>query len=149
MMHHCHVCGNEINEKVATCPYCDAPQQAPDPAPPKRPEVRTLLLKEGQPTVEEAMDTLQTAVSKSRKTSIKVLRVIHGYGSSGEGGAIKAALIRKVKTWKEQGIISNYMTGEQYFEYGAKHNPLLKKYPELQETWNQDRGNKGITLIIV
>ena len=109
--------------------------------------MKKILLKEGQPTVTEAIEKLRVEITNGSKSGISVLKVVHGYGSSGVGGAIKQAVLPKLRRWKDNAIIKNYMTGEEHFEYGARHNYLLKKYPELSDTWHSDRGNPGITFI--
>ena len=143
----CHICGNEIS-KAEICPFCGAEQEVSRAPKPRNANlVRTVMLKQDQPTVDEAIGRLSEELAAARKSGVKVVRLIHGYGSSGVGGAIKGAVIRNLKTLKERGLIANYMTGEQHFEFGARQNYLLTKYPELQETWKQDRGNKGITFV--
>jgi hypothetical protein len=105
------------------------------------------VIKEGQPTVEEAIERLKREVVSARQGKIEVLKIVHGYGSSGVGGAIKKAVLSRLASWKAKGEIRNYLTGEQHFERGATHNYLLRKFPELKETWKSDRGNPGITFI--
>ncbi len=43
-------------------------------------------------TVVEAMEQLQVEVKKARRDRETVLLIVHGFGASGVGGAIKAAL---------------------------------------------------------
>ncbi len=105
------------------------------------------MIKDGQPTVEEAIERLKLAVVSARQDKIEVLKVVHGYGSSGVGGAIKKAVLSRLASWKKKGEIRNYLTGEQHFEHGARHNYLLRRYPQLNETCKSDRGNPGITFI--
>lgn len=143
----CGVCGNDINPNAKDCPYCGAPNEVERPQTTKKKLVRTVLLKEHQPTVAQALDRLKEELVESRKGGIKILRVIHGYGSSGKGGSIKTAVAQKLRKWMDEGAIKNFITGEQHFEFGARHNHLLKKYPELEENWVQDRGNPGITFV--
>lgn len=145
----CPVCGNEVERAALVCPFCDSPLQVEAPAVPKgrRREVTEVLLKEGSPTVREAVSRLERELVKARKKGFRVVKLIHGYGSSGEGGAIKVALADALKAMEEKGEIRRYITGEDHFKYAGKRNYLLNKYPELRETWNSDRGNPGITFI--
>ena len=105
------------------------------------------MLKEGSPTVRQAMGLLHNEIAAARKSGVKVLRIIHGYGSSGEGGAIKAAVIKHLNSMKLSGDVASVLSGEDHFQYGASQNHLLRKYPELRDSWKSDRGNKGITFV--
>ena len=145
----CNTCGNEIESSARVCQFCGSLQEESQLVSRKRTEkrVKKIVVKEGQPTVEEAVNRLKEEMISARQTKICVLKVVHGYGSSGKGGAIKKAVVSHIRQWKADGLIRNYMTGEQYFERGARHNYLLRRYPELKETWISDRGNPGITFI--
>jgi hypothetical protein len=148
LMKICSTCGNEIDRQMSECPYCLTPQEVEKSSPHTRPHrVREIVLKEGQPTVEEAIARLKDEVASAKNASVSVLKVVHGYGSSGKGGAIKTAVLKRLRAWQTKGEISSYMTGEQHFDRGARHNYLLRRYPELKSTWKSDRGNPGITFI--
>lgn len=145
----CSTCGNEIAPSMSICPYCDTPQEKSRALKEKKPVVRvqTVVLKDGNPTVQEALSRLDDELVSARRAKVRVVRLIHGYGSSGVGGAIRTAVLSRLKALKGQGIVKLYLTGEAHFEYGARQNPLLRKYPELQQDWIKDRGNRGITLV--
>ncbi len=144
----CDICGNETDARFKVCPFCDSPLTSPEPPKPKpKPRITELLLKEGSPTVDEALKRLRFEIDRAKKNKISLLKVIHGYGSSGAGGAIKPAVESELRHLRSSGTIRNYITGEKHFEFAGKRNPLLRKYPELSETWITDRGNPGITFV--
>jgi high-affinity K+ transport system ATPase subunit B len=147
-MKHCSTCGNDIQDNARICPYCDGLQES-KPVAAKKVAVRICIvrLKEDNPTVDEAMKRLATEIAIARKTNIKVIKVIHGYGSTGVGGAIKPTVHDRLRTMKIKGQIKMYITGEEHNEFAGSRNYLLNKFPELVETWTSDRGNKGITFI--
>ena len=125
------------------------PQQEVIPVIEKKVTVRVSIvkLKENNPTVDEAMQRLSNEILAARKGNIKVIKIIHGYGSSGVGGAIKSALLYRLRGLKKDANIKSYTTGEEHNEFAGSRNYLLNKYPELKETWTEDRGNPGITFI--
>ena len=88
-----------------------------------------------------------TELMAARKQKIKVIKIIHGYGSTGTGGAIKIALLNRLIVLKDELLIKTFITGEQHNEFAGGRNYLLNKYPELKSTWVEDRGNPGITFI--
>jgi hypothetical protein len=54
--------------------------------------VRKIDIAHSGQTVVEAMEQLKVEVKKARRDQESVLLVVHGFGASGVGGAIKAAL---------------------------------------------------------
>jgi len=147
-MKQCDTCGNEIDDMATSCPFCHSPQE-PLQIIKKKTTLRVSVfnLKKNNPTVNEAMQRLTSELSAGRKRNIKVMKIIHGYGSSGAGGAIKPALLNRLQSLKSDGHIKAYITGEEHNEFAGSRNYLLNKYPELKETWIEDRGNPGITFI--
>ena len=57
------------------------------------------------------------------------------------------AFLKLCNDLQRSSRIKRFVTGEEYFDAGAKHNPLIKKYPELLESWKHDKGNKGVTIV--
>ena len=49
-------------------------------------------IEQGHPTVQQAMVKLQNGIYRVRATGQPMAKIVHGYGSSGTGGAIKQAL---------------------------------------------------------
>ena len=48
--------------------------------------VRVINFEEGFPTRDQAYQKLEAALARARKDGVAVLKVIHGYGSTGTGG---------------------------------------------------------------
>ncbi|RLD22021.1 MAG: hypothetical protein DRI69_02480 [Bacteroidetes bacterium] len=147
-MRQCSTCGNEIQDSATICPFCDSSQE-PVQIIRKKVAIRVsvIKLKENSPTVDEAMQRLTAGLVAARKRNIKVIKIIHGYGSTGVGGAIKIALLGRLQMLKEEAHIKTFITGEEHNTFAGSRNYLLNKYPELKETWIEDRGNPGITFI--
>ena len=51
-------------------------------------ECQVVNLEAGMPTVDVARTHLNMALRSAKANRVKVLKLIHGYGSSGRGGAI-------------------------------------------------------------
>src|SRR5271165_971286 len=54
--------------------------------------IRTVIVKEGMPSVEQARARLQTELLSARQSGVRVLKLVHGYGSSGIGGDLRISL---------------------------------------------------------
>ena len=59
-------------------------------------------------------------------SGIKVVRIIHGYGYSGVGGAIKTATLKTLGRLKSRGELRNFLTGEAHFEFGASTTGFVR-----------------------
>lgn len=106
----------------------------------------TFDIKSSLPTVEEAKQDLLNILTRSRKE--KVIKIIHGYGSKGEGGAIKQMTHRILNQERQKRMIHGYIPGEAtatlmgYDELIATYRHLLKNDTDFY------RGNDGITYVI-
>jgi hypothetical protein len=105
-------------------------------------------LEEGMPTVAQAVRRLEAVLQRYRKKGEPVLKIIHGYGSSGVGGALRVELRQWLYGKVKSGAIVDIIPGEE-FERGIKVNPHLKHFPQLE--WDSDCGrrNAGITIILI
>ncbi len=147
-MKSCSTCGNEIPDEESKCRYCDSYQQAGRSSPRTGgEEIKTINLKTGMPYVVEALDTLSLELDSARSQGVKVLRVIHGYGSSGTGGKIKRAVIQKLASLSRAGRVHAYVEGDRYSENTKQGRDLLSQFPSLGSTLLSDRHNPGITFV--
>jgi hypothetical protein len=64
--------------------------------------VRKVDIAHSGQTVSEAMEQLKAEVKSARRSRETVLLVVHGFGASGVGGAIKAALTTELPTLTRQ-----------------------------------------------
>ena len=149
-MNLCHICGNDIRRGVKTCTFCGSDQTENNQKPVVRKFThRTVNLEAGMPLVEPALQQLQSAVHEARILDIQVLTIIHGYGSSGRGGVIRKECRKVLEYMKSRGELSDVITGEEFCRRNGPVRNLLKRYPELENNSNLNRGNKGITIVIL
>ena len=109
--------------------------------------MRTVNLEAGHPTTMQALVRMNQALSSAR-TNTGVLKLIHGYGSSGKGGAIRQAVLEQLQRQKAQGIIREFVPGEELSPFSASGRKALALIPELSRDKEYARGNKGITLVL-
>ncbi len=147
----CSTCGNELDEGVLRCPFCERPQPLIAPARDRRDKatterVATLPLKEGMPTVEVALARLESELVRLRG-SVAVVRIIHGYGSSGTGGRIRDAVRKRLASMKSARQILSFVPGELYARGTSPGRELLRRHPALRTSLTTDRQNPGITFV--
>lgn len=112
--------------------------------------IKILNLENENLSVDEALSKIQLeieAISINRVT--KVLEVVHGYGSSGKGGAIKKQLQLLLPILKKQNKILDFIANEKFSSQNDKYKHYTNLYPELILDKNLRNLNPGITIIFL
>jgi hypothetical protein len=76
-----------------------------------------------------------------------VVKIIHGYGSSGKGGAIRSAIREQTAEWQRDGKVLKVVLGENWSIFDADSQDLRQRYAFLSKDEDLDRGNAGMTLV--
>jgi hypothetical protein len=113
------------------------------------PEIRVVDLERGLPTVDEARRRLANAIELARRDHVRVLKVIHGYGSTGSGGRLRTHLRASLRIARKNSEIRLFVTGEEFRISDERAWELLRKCPELKQDSDLGRGNPGITLVLI
>lgn len=167
----CQVCGNDIDRSQRICPYCEGEQDAGPQwgavpaASPSRPTLKqagkgracppggdfhkVVNLEAGRPIVEVALRKLEMALANGRQQHLSVLTVIHGYGSSGKGGAIGVECRKVLEYLQGSGQIHSFIPGEEFRQRSGPTRDLLRRFPRLADNVNLNKGNRGITLVVL
>src|ERR1700721_2551777 len=93
--------------------------------------VRVINLEEGFPTRDQAYQKLEAALTRARKDGIAVLKVIHGYGSTGAGGGLGFAIRGFFGQGKGKGEVAAFVNGESWSSFEERSKLLFAKAPEL------------------
>ena len=109
---------------------------------------KTFNVKEDAPTVELALANIEIEIQRCRSEGVKVLKIIHGYGSSGVGGEIKKALSNWLRIKKRNGLIKDYVKGEEW-PTSAKADKIKQQYPEVLGDLELYFANPGLTILIL
>lgn len=117
-MQFCQICGNDIDTRISRCPYCGSEQggDTRDQFRAKKKEFyqKTINLEQGLPTVEKALARLQQELVTAGLEQIRVLTFIHGYGSTGKGGAIRRECRKTLEYLRSKGEIAEVIHGENF-----------------------------------
>ena len=111
--------------------------------------IKTVIVKEGMPSVEQARARLQTELHSARLSGVKVLKLVHGYGSSGVGGDLRISLQSTLRQMAQQHEIGDCIYGENWRTSDERTWELLKRMPELKSDSDLGKGNKGMTIIVL
>jgi len=101
------------------------------------------------PSVERARARLQTELRSARQSGVKVLKLVHGYGSSGIGGDLRISLQSTLRQMAQQHEISDCIYGENWRTSDERTWDLLKRMPELKNDSDLGKGNKGMTIVVL
>ena len=146
----CDICGNDIDQGVRICPFCGGKQEVPSGLIQTGVAFHKVVnLEMGRPLVESALRKLQTELQGGRLQNLRVLTVIHGYGSSGKGGAIGAECRKVLEYLKGKGEITTFIPGEEFKRRSGPTQDLLRRFPQMDSNVNLNRGNRGITLVVL
>lgn len=111
--------------------------------------IKLVNLEDGLPTVEQARFRLFQEIARARKDGTEALKVIHGYGSKGVGGAIRIAMQGALALAVRQGQLRAFIPGEEFRISDERTWELVKKHPELKQDRDLGRANKGITIVLI
>lgn len=109
----------------------------------------TINLETGRPTRNEAVLRLSYELRKARGAGAEVVKIIHGYGSSGVGGVLRFQIQAELRQHKERGEIRAFCIGEEWRISNEIAWEILKKFPELKKDSDLGRANKGITIVLL
>ena len=111
--------------------------------------IKVVNLKEGMPLVREAMSRMQSELRRAENEGVKVLKFVHGYGSTGVGGEIRIAVQNGLLKRMQQGELKAVIFGEDWRISNETTWELLKRRPELKQDSDLGRENKGITIVVL
>lgn len=101
------------------------------------------------PSVHEALQRLDRELTLARHQGTVLLKVIHGYGSSGVGGDIRIAVQKRLYKLAETGQIRGCIFGENWARSDEVTWHLLQKHSALKSDPDLGRGNQGITVVLL
>ncbi len=145
----CDMCGNDRSPEQTVCPFCGVRHETELISGPDCPIHKMINIEYGRPVVEDALKKPGREIEQARMEGVAVLTVIHGYGSSGKGGIIRQECRKTLEYMESKGEIRNYITGENFSKKNGATRSLLRRFPLLISNDNLNRGNRGVTLVLV
>lgn len=110
--------------------------------------VQVVDLEDGMPFVAEAMERLNWIISTRKKDhATQCLLIIHGYGSHGVGGAIRAQARKRLDAQYKRRELKLVVYGENFNPCDKDSQVLLDKFPELKKM--TDYFNHGVTIVML
>lgn len=110
--------------------------------------MKIINLEHGMPFVDEAIDRLNADINYFKNKEV-VIKFIHGYGSSGVGGKIRKAVIKKLEQLKNEKVIVDYIPGTAFQSFCGKIDVITKYNKWLKNDSDYGKNNDGITYVIL
>ncbi len=109
--------------------------------------IRTFNVEAGLPTLDEARRLVAAEIKQAKREGAKVLKVIHGYGSSGKGGALCVGLRKSFGLRKKEGVIKEAIAGEDFSIFNQTVLAMLEAVPGLRRDSDLNGANEGVTFV--
>lgn len=142
----CNQCGNFRALLPAACPHCESVEP-----PFANVEYWKVDLERQLPTVEEAIAILDMNVRAGAAAGLKGLIVVHGYGSSGQGGQIRKAVRNGLETnfWADR--VEEFFHCEDLGQGSAQFAYAVEHYQSLIRALRRGRflGNHGVSALLL
>ncbi len=110
-------------------------------------KVEIVNMEAGYPTAEEARKRLATEIDVARKKGVGLLKIVHGYGSTGKGGTLRKSLRTMLLRMQQEGKIGRVIFGEAWDLFDEPSRNLIERYPLIRGDRDIGRSNAGITIV--
>jgi DNA-nicking Smr family endonuclease len=101
------------------------------------------------PWVHVALQRLDREIAGARQQHAKFLKIIHGYGSSGEGGDIRIAVQKRLVEMTGRDEIRACIFGEKWAKSDEQTWALINANVELKQDHDLGKKNLGITIVVL
>jgi hypothetical protein len=111
--------------------------------------MKTVNLKSDMPQVREALQRLDRELALAHQDKAALLKLVHGYGSTGAGGDIRIAVQKRLLELAQNGQIRACIFGENWSKSDDVVWKLLQSHPNLKSDSDLGRRNRGITIVLL
>src|SRR3954468_7876317 len=111
------------------------------------PRMDVINLEAGMPTVPQALSRLSDVLRNAKRDGAALVKIIHGWGSTGVGGALRLAVQRELAQMAGSSELRAFIAGEDWRISNESAWELLHAYPSLKNAPDFGRGNKGISIV--
>lgn len=109
--------------------------------------MKTVNLKEDMPLVNQALMRMDRELALARAEGCGLVKLIHGYGSTGAGGEIRIAVQKRLREMSEAGQIRGFIFGEDWAKSDERAWKIVCARKELKLDRDLGKSNRGITVV--
>ena len=111
--------------------------------------METANIEKYMPTVYQAEILVRNNIEMYRQKKVKAFKIIHGYGSTGKGGALRTGIRRWLDQVKGAKIIADYIPGENWSAFDETTRKVLDLDDSFRKDSDVGQMNSGITVIVI
>jgi len=111
--------------------------------------LREVNIKADMPTVDDAIRRITYNIKNAGAFGVSAIKFVHGYGSSGKGGAIRTEARKYLDRQIARVQIKGYITGEEFSIFSEATRKAFLICDELRRDSDLERHNNGITIVIL
>ena len=115
----------------------------------KKSQIHEVNLEQGYPTVDMALKYFEHGLSRAKAYGYPMVKLIHGYGSSGGSSKIKTAVRKELDRYKNAGKIREFAAGENFSPFDSATQRILAACPDITRDSDYAKGNHGITVVLI
>ena len=111
--------------------------------------MKTVNLEVGMPLIHQALSKLGIELAAAKQQGFSLVKLIHGYGSSGVGGDIRIAVQKRLREMCDRSELRGYIFGEDWAVSDEQTWNVTRTHPELKQDRDLGRKNLGITIVLL
>ncbi|MHB1308672.1 MAG: hypothetical protein ACYDC1_02715 [Limisphaerales bacterium] len=104
-------------------------------------------MKAGLPTLDAARRRLLAELEAARGRGVRLVKVVHGWGSGGEGGVLAVGLRKSLRLRVKEGRALSVVPGERFSSDTLEGRGLAERHPSVRRDADFNRANPGITVV--
>ncbi len=112
-------------------------------------DIHTVNIEQGMPDTLTALRHMGSAMRTARAAGIPLVKLIHGYGSSGTGGRIRQSVHKELLEKKRRGQIKDFIKGEDFSPFNESTQRVIQALPAITKDSDYCKENHGITIIFL
>ena len=111
--------------------------------------LREVNIKADLPSVDDAIRKITYNIKNAGVFGVSAIKFIHGYGSTGKGGAIRTEARKYLERQKNNRNIKYCINGEDFSIFDEATRNAFNFCDELRRDSDLERHNNGITIVIL
>ena len=100
-------------------------------------------------SVGDSIAIVEMEVENAKREGVSVIKLLHGYGSHGQGGVILKEIRKFLIILKKRGKIQDFFNGDKWNLFDKETLEILNKDKSIVGDCDLNKCNPGITIVVV
>ena len=109
--------------------------------------MRTINIEAGFPSLDDARRDVAAEIRRAKRDGLRVLKIIHGYGSTGKGGKLCVGLRKSFQLRRQEGVIRDFIPEKSFSIFNGTVLALMDAVPEVRGDPDLNNTNEGVTFL--